>query len=495
MKLKTSRRLIQNTSFIFVSTVLSKLISVLFIAYAARVLGPGNFGNYTLIMTFTMIFSYFTDFGITPMAVREISKEREKAEFIFNHVLSIRMCFVVFSFFFIFLIVTLLNYSSEVKSLIYLMCISLLFSTFSSSFWILYVAFEKMAVPSLVSVLTAFLSALSGILMLYLGFGLFGVIWIKLIESALGAVIAGIWIRKHFFKYRLIFNLPFWKEILAQSMPFGIIAFLGQANRFLTILLLSKLPGPISGEKSVGYYNSASSVAQSAMMIPMSFSQAVLPTISSNRNNTEFIAKIIDRSTKYILVFVSLPLVLATALFSREIISFFFGKAYLPSVFALTILGWTYGFMAFNAAAQVTLSSSSDIKRFIPWATLALLINVVLAVPLILYYGFVGAAAAGLVSTIIGTLIRYLLLKSIWGIGIKDLKESNTVFVPALLILITAWIISSVHLNRILLLVLIVIIYFGIFYFFRVLRYRDLKSFVEAFRLKIPFIKKSSEVE
>jgi O-antigen/teichoic acid export membrane protein len=472
---------------------MAKLMSVLFVAYAARVLGPRDFGNYTLIITFTMIFSYFTDFGITPMAVREIAREKGKAEFIFNHVLSIRMCFVIVSFFLIFVIVSLLNYSHEVKSLIYLMCISLLFSTFSSSFRILYIAFEKMAVPSVVSVLTSFLSAFSGILMLYLGFGLMGVILIKLGEDAIGAVIAGIWIRKRFFKYKFSYDFPFWIDVMRQSMPFGVIAFFTQANRFLTILLLSKLPGPVAGEIAVGYYNSASSTAQSVMMIPMSFSQAVLPTISSNRNNPEIIKGIIDKATKYILVFVSLPLVLATAFFPHEIIRFLFGKAYLPSVPALTILGWTYGFMAFNAAVQMTLSSSREINRFIPWATLTLVINIVLAVPLILYYGFVGAAVAGLVSTIIGTLIRYRLLKSIWGIGINDLKESNAVFIPSLLILITVWIISSMQINKILLLVLIAAVYLGFLYFFRVLRYKELKSLGEAFRVKIPFVQKSGK--
>lgn len=474
---------------------MAKLISVLFVAYAARVLGPRDFGNYTLIITFTMIFSYFTDFGITPMAVREIAREKEKAEFIFNHVLSLRMCFVVFSFFLMFIIVSLLNYSREIKSLIFLMGISILFSTFSSSFRILYIAFEKMAVPSLASVLTSLLSALSGILMLYLGFGLLGVVLIKLGEDAIGAMITGIWIRKFFFKYRFRYDRSFWLDIIKQSMPFGIIIWFAQASRYLTILLLSKLPGPIAGEIAVGYYNSASSTAQSAMMIPMSFSQAVLPTISSNRNNPEIIRGIIDKSTKYILVFVSLPLVLATAFFPNEIIRVLFGKAYLPAVSALTILGWTYGFMAFNAAAQITLSSSSEINRFIPWAALTLVINIILAVPLILYYGFVGAAVAGLISTIIGTLVRYRLLKSIWGIGIKDLKESNAVFLPALLILITAWIISSMHINKILLFVLIAAAYAGLFYFFGVLRYEQVKSFRKAFKVNIPFVQKTGKRE
>jgi len=360
---------------------------------------------------------------------------------------------------------------------------SLFFTTFSSSFSILYIAFERMAFPSLVSVLSALLITTSYILVLYLGYGLKGIVWIHLMGSLVGAVISGLWIRKRFFKYKFTFNPSFWIDILKQSMPFGIIAFFRHASTNLTILLLSKIPGPIAGEMAMGYYKPASSTAQIPMMVTGSFRQAVLPTVASNRDDLKLIREIVDRSTKYILIFVSLPLILATTFFPKEILEIIFGEKYLTAAPALTLLGWAYGLQAFNSPVNVTISSSREIRRFIPWAAMIAGVNVILAAPLIIYYSFTGAAIAVLLSMVVGTFVRYRLLKFVFNIGLNDLKESNRAFIPIALILITALLISKIVPGQILLLSFILSAYIAVLYFFRIFRYKELTSIRDAFQI------------
>jgi O-antigen/teichoic acid export membrane protein len=474
-------RIIKNTSFTLIAEVVGKLIFVFFIAYAARVLGPKNFGIYALLGTFTLIFTYFTDLGIRPVAIREIARNKEKAEVFFNNVLSLRICFIFFNYLLLLIIVHLLNYSQNVKYLIYIMGASLFFTTFSQSFAILYIAFEQMVFPSLVSVLTSFLVATSYILVLYLGYGLKGLVWIHLAGSLMGAIISGIWIRKRFFRYRFTFNPSFWMDIVKQSMPFGMIAFFRQASTNLTILLLSKIPGPITGEMAMGYFKPASSVAQLPMMVIESFRKAVLPTISSNRDDPELIRQIIDRSTQYILVFVSLPLILAANFFPKEILGIIFGEKYLTAAPALTLLGWAYSLQAFNSVANVSLASSREIRRLVPWASMITGVDVIIAVPLIIYYSFIGAAIAVIVSMVVGTFVRYHLLKSIFNIGWGDLKDSNRALIPMALILITSLLISKILPGKILLLSFILSVYIGVLYFFRIFRYKELTSIKDAF--------------
>jgi O-antigen/teichoic acid export membrane protein len=476
-----AKRIIKNTSFIIISEVVGKLISIFFIAYAARILGPQYFGIYALIGTFVAIFTYFTNFGVTPVAIREIARNKEKAEVFFNNALSLRICFIFLSYLLLFLVVNLLNYSKEIKYLIFIMGVSLFFSTFSSSFRILYMAFERMIIPSLISVLNSLLITVSGILVLYLGYGLKGIVLLHLLGSLMGALISGFWIRKKFFRYRFTFNFPFWIDILRQSMPFAIIAFLNNASRNLTILLLSKIPGPVAGEMAIGYFKPASSTAQIPMMITGSFRQAVLPTVSSNRDAPTLIRQIIDRSTKYIIIFVSLPLILATTFFPKEILRIIFGEQYMIAAPALTLLGWAYALQAFNSAVNVSLSSSREIvRRFVPWAAMIAGVNVILATPLIIYYSFTGAAIAVLVSMVVGTFVRYHLLKSVFNIGLGDLKESNRALIPTGLILITTFFISKVLPSNILLLSFILLAYIVVLYSFRVLRYKELTSISDA---------------
>jgi O-antigen/teichoic acid export membrane protein len=473
-------RVIKNTSFTLISEIIGKLIYVFFIAYAARVLGPKDFGIYALLGTFIFMFTFFTDLGITPVAVREIARNKEQAQVYFNNILSLRICFIFFSYFLLLIIVHLLNYSQDIKYLIYIMGASLFFTIFSHSFAILYIAFEMMVFPSLVSVLNSLLITVSYILVLYLGYGLKGIVWINLMGSLIGAIISGIWIRKRFFKYRFTFNPSFWIDIVKQSMPFGIIAFFRQAGTNLTILLLSKIPGPMAGEMAMGYFKPATSTAQIPMMATDSFKKAVLPTISSNRDDLKLIRQIIDRSTQYILVFVSLPLILAATFFPRELLGIVFGEKYLIAAPALTILGWAYSLQAFNSAVNISLASSRDIRRFVPWAALITGVDVIVAVPLIIYYSFIGAAIAVLISMAVGTFVRYHLLKSIFNIGFLDLKESNRAFIPMALIIIIAFLLSRMVPNRILLLFLIFSVYIGVIYFFRIVRYKELISIKDA---------------
>ena len=201
--MRTANRLIRNSSFVLISEIANRLFSIFFLAYAARVLGPGKFGVYALIGTVVFLISYFGDFGLVPMAIREIAKEKAKFEILFNHILSIRMSLIILVYPPLVLAVNLLGYSEEVKYLIYIIGISTVFSTFSGSFRVLYVAFERFKVPSLISILVSFSRSLTNIGVLYLGYGLKGIVLVSLAGSLLGAVISGLWVRKRFFKYTL----------------------------------------------------------------------------------------------------------------------------------------------------------------------------------------------------------------------------------------------------------------------------------------------------
>ncbi len=417
-------RLIKNTGFVFISGIAGKLFSFIFIAYAARVLGPADFGLYAFIGTVALLFSAFGNFGIVPMAIREISRDKTKAGTLFSHILSLRVGIVLLLYPVLLVVIHILGYSSDVKYLVYIAGLSAVLSAFSGSFRILYVAFERFKTPSLIAILVSFFSTISHIIVLYSGYGLKGIIWVSFFGNLLAAVISGIWIRRKFLKYKFVFNLPVFKDLLLQSMPFAVLFFFQQVTNNINILLLSRLPGPFPGETAMGYYNPPASVCRNALMFPDSFRQAALPTVSSHAENPGIIKGIIANSTKSLLALVIFPLILATTFFPEEIINLIFGKEYLPSTLTLTILGWAYALQVFNSPVTVTLSASREIKKFIPWATIEFCINIALAVPLIMYYSFVGAAIAFLVAKVFETFLRNYLLQTIWGIKRLDTQGS-----------------------------------------------------------------------
>jgi len=458
--LSIASKVIKNTSFVFISTLFNRLFSLLFIVYAARMLGPGDLGIYALIGAVVSIFFSFVNFGIGPMAVRELARDKTKITAMFNDILSLRLSLVVMTYPLLALVVNILGYSEEVRYLVYVAGLTAVVSTFSGSFGILYMAIERFKAPSLISILVSFLSAVSNILILYLGYGLKGIIWVPFVGSLLGAVISGIWVRRKLLKYKLSFNLSCWKELLSDSIPFAFLSFIGNVQGQMNIFFLSKLPGPIPENLAIGYYKSVSSIGNSVMIFSGSFKRAVLPTLSSNVGNLQIIKGIIDRSTKTFLILIIFPLVLATTFFNKEIIGMVFGKEYLPAATALAVMGWAYAFQILNEPITVTLSTNREMKKFIPWVLIELCVNLIFAVPLIYYYSFFGAAIAFLISKIFAIFTRNYLLRSVWGIKGLELKELSRVFVPATVIFIVLFLAYFNAVSPLSLLLLTLVLYF-----------------------------------
>jgi O-antigen/teichoic acid export membrane protein len=256
-------------------------------------------------------------------------------------------------------------------------------------------------------------------------------------------------------------------------MPFAVLFFFQQVTNNMNILLLSKIPGPLPGEAAMGYYNPPFSICRNVLMFPDSFRQAALPTVSSNAENLKIIRGIIANSTKSLLVLVIFPMILATSFFPEEIINLIFGNEYLPSAPALTILGWAYALQVFNSPVTVTLSASREIKKFIPWSMLEFGINIALAVPLIMYYSFVGAAVALLTTKVFETLLRSYLLKIIWGIKRSEMQGSLLkVLCPAGIIFAILVVVHLSPLSNIGLLVLTLVLYLAYIFSFKSFRER-----------------------
>lgn len=418
------RKLARNTAFVFLSGAATRVFSLVFVIYAARMLGPGDFGLYTVIGTLTFLFSFWGNFGVNMVAIREISKNRAGVEELFSIVLSLKMLLVIAAYPLLVPVVKLLGYGDAVSGFIYISAVATIFTVFSGSFGIIYMSFEQFRTPAVIAALVSLFQNIAGIVVLSAGLGLKGVIWVSFWTAVIGALVSGIWVRKKIIKYRFAFDTALTRDILLQSLPFASVAFFQQAGMYMNNLLLSKLSGPVPEKIAVGYYNASSSICRNAMLLPESFRQAAFPTVAANAGNTRAVAGIIDKSTKSFLVVIIFPLILATTFFPREIISLVFGKEYLAAAPVLMILGWAYALQIYNAPVSVTLAASKEIRQFVPWAALVFVINLVLAVPLIMHYSFTGAAWAFLISKVFETVIRHYLLHSIWGIKSSLLQMS-----------------------------------------------------------------------
>ncbi|MDR4509904.1 MAG: flippase [Candidatus Brocadiaceae bacterium] len=431
-----AQRVIKNTVYVFSSNIINRVITFFFIVYAARILGPKDFGIYGLIHAVIFFFSFFQDLGVGPMGIREIAKNKNNVEYLFNHILSLKIVLAIIIYPLLIITVYLLGYKSEVIYLFYLAGVTMVFSSFAASFGILYIAFEKIAIPSIISTLTTFLSTVSSIVVLKMGYGLEGILWIGLLGNFLGAVISGTWVRWKVLKYKFVYNYDAWYGFIKQSLPFGIIGFLNGINRNISIFFLSQLKGPLFTENTLGYYNAASNIPYSLMMIPASLRVALLPTLAANIENKALVRRYADMNMKFLLLFVSFPLVIVTVIFPEELMLLIFGGKYLDAAPALTILGVAYAIRIFHTPLAIALSATPYIKKFVPMAMLAALINIIFAFVFIPFFGFKGAALAVCISMVFWVVAAHESFSTVFGIKVFDCKKAVKTFVPFTVLLV-----------------------------------------------------------
>ncbi len=414
------RRIASNASVLLCADILGKLTQAVFVIYVARTLGVQRYGVYALAFTVFFFLEFLAQFGLRPMAIREIARNRDNATRLVSSILILLLGGAFFVYALLLLGLPFVKYGPEVKALIYLMALSLFPRAVSHTFTVTSYGFERMILPSIVSIGSGLASSSLGILVLYLGGGLKGLVGVIVAVSVGEGLIVGWLILRDFPESRLEADTPLWRELIRLSLPFGILGLLMLVHGKVDIFMLSIIKGPIEALQAIGYYTPAYSILGALMLLPGSLRMAMVPSLASHEKSIEVMRSTLEGTTKFLFAFVGFPMIIATTFFAKDIVILLFGRAYLPTADALRILGWAYALVAATTPAFAVISTSRHLNRYVPWALGWVLVNVVLNLLLIPAYSFIGAAIATVITETLGWLFRLYLVKQMVGITFSD---------------------------------------------------------------------------
>ena len=197
------------------------------------------------------------------------------------------------------------------------------------------------------------------------------------------------------FKHKKVEESKIFKQMLLFGLPL-IIANTGGIfiSQFDTLMLTT-----LKDLETVGIYNIAISSALLLSFIYNALSVTLIPTISemSERKQVKEIKKGIEKMYKY--TFISLtPILLIGIIFAKELLSFVYGTEYGIgyNAFRILLIGMIFVIINnYNIRILIGLGKTKTIAK-ITW--LSAILNIVLNVPLIYYFGFIGAATASSIS-------------------------------------------------------------------------------------------------
>lgn len=425
----TKQTIVKNMFWLVISQVISRFMRAFVIIYAARLLGPSEYGIFSYAIGFAAFFTIFVDMGIGTIMTREVAKNLEQSSVYFATAFWIKTCLLTLTSLFILLLGPYFSKIEAAKLLIPFIVIIIIFDNIREFINSFFRAKEKMEIEAILTIVTNSMIGFLGFIIIYY----FPTSKSLTITYALGTcigAITGIYpIRKEFAGIIKNFSLELAKYLIHVMTPVALILLIGAFTTNIDIIML----GWWHTSTDVGYYSIGQKIVQVLYTIAGIIASAIFPTLSKSvsTKNKAFTASLFKKIILFSIA-LSLPLTVGGIILGKPIIYFLFSEIYASSVlpFQILIINLIFVFMQYHFG-NLMLAYNKQ-KEVVPIAVITTISNIVLSILLIPSYGIIGAAIA-ITST--QMIYFFLFLKSVKKIIEFNFFQSTSKIIMAVFLM------------------------------------------------------------
>ena len=360
-----------------------------------RWLGPAAFGDYMAAAAFVGIFRILPDAGAAYASTLDISRDRSLAARRAGELLGLQ---AILSIAALVLCVGLGTWlyanSSVIRTAIVVLSIDLVLKSVKTTLrWLLkgLQAFEIEAASLLIE-RTALV--VLGLGVLAAGGGVLGFVLVFALVHAVDTTALYAFVHRRVAPLVPRRDAAAWGALLAKGLPFAYASLMITLFFQVDAVLLER----IRGSEEAGWYRAPVNVLEGLQLVPRILSFALLPTMAAIQATApSTIAALYRRGSKYLLV-AGLPIGAFGLLASDVFMPRLFGAEFEPSAAASILLLPAAVFMFLSSFGETVLLCLDRIRTVVVVSTVALVLNVALNLWWIPRHGFVGAAAATLVT-------------------------------------------------------------------------------------------------
>lgn len=402
---KSARQtIVKNTFWLGFGTALNKILSLVLIVYAARVLGAEEYGKFAFALAFIYLFVVFFDFGLSPIITREFAREKEKREDFYS-IISLKVLLALGTLALILLGSFLTVPEKDIQSMILILSLFLIANSFWGMFNSFFHARQKMEYEALFDFLQVLMIFGLGLFILFNYPSSENLSYAYFLSASVTLVFVSIFFHFKIFPLKINFNLSVWKKFLTMSWPLALIGLFGVIYGYIDSVML----GYWKMFAETGWYNAAQRIVM-AGLIPMGFIGASFyPALSKfSIESREKFQKAWDAEME-IMILLAFPLMVGGMVLAPQIIHAFYPLEFTPSILALQILVLTLGpIFLYRPFYDAMIVLNQQTKTF--WITVfGALANVVLNLLLIPKYSLYGAAIATVTTNalVLGLVVFY----------------------------------------------------------------------------------------
>ncbi len=369
------------------------VVQTLYMIAAARVLGPEDFGRFSLVWVIVQILLIGGDLGLHNSALRRISQNPSDSPRISGTLFWLKLRLSALLFVIVLLTALALRETDSTRWALVIFGGGMFFHSLGLGLNVVFQAHGKLYLASVNIVLLFFTQALCGLAFLWLGGRVpaLGAAYLLAALAALAFNLIAFRARIHPVSLR---PEAAWKAFARESLPVGLGTLFHTVSGRLGVALLAFLSGPFDA----GIYSAAHRIVLATHNVPIGIFSAVLPALAIHQGGGAEFQRLFRNSLKWMTV-LSLPLALMFFLFAAPLIDFLYSTEYALSISPLKILAWSLIPVFCGMAFSHAILSQHDLVRFLPRVTgLALAVHLGACLFWIPRWQAEGAAWAALLS-------------------------------------------------------------------------------------------------
>ncbi|WP_292465052.1 flippase [Methanolobus sp.] len=394
--MSTARTVAKDTFSIAFSSITAKMIAFFISVYLARYLGVEDFGKYTFIITYLLLFGFIASFGLDSVVIRKISKNPPESKNIMSNATIIRILTSIIAIVIAIAAINALKYPADTRYYIQLIAAILLIQGLSYLFESLFQANMKMEYAAISLVIPKIIFATSIYYIIKNNLGLTEILMAYLISELARTIISFIFSRR-ILRFRLQFERATFKDLIKNSLPFVLgYGLFVLYNRF-DILMLSTMQGDIE----VGYYSAAYKLTESLLFIPGALAATLMPVMTKQFDrNKEKLIHTYKLGIRYVIILV-MPITLGGVILGNDIIYLVYGEDFTNSIIVFKVLTFTIIFNSLIYIQTSLLVASNNQQLNNISVTVCAVLNIILNLILIPHYSYLGAGIATLISVVV----------------------------------------------------------------------------------------------
>ena len=382
------KKFIINTAIISISKAVESLISFLIIILISRELGSVGLGQYSFIFSFVGLFFILSDWGLSAMMIKDLSKDFSKVNKYFSNIFNLKLILTLVSFAAYFVSLFFIGQGELFWSLVVVGLIQFLQITGNLGFNLLQVKTKGIKIA--MAQLSERVFALSGgFFVLFYYKSLFLFILVLFFSNLIRAVLFYLFSRKYF-KFQLCLDFKFLLSLMQKGFPFVLItAFSMIYARMDTVML-----GFMKTYEIVGWYNAGYKIIDVLCIIPgllLTFGFPLLSKFFAEDRNT---AKKLFEHIMYYSLMAVLPVSAGILFVGDRILEFVYNFDSPESFLAFQILAVALVFIYLSSIMGYFIAAADKQKIFAWIGGLGAFVNIVLNFALIPKYSLYGAAIA-----------------------------------------------------------------------------------------------------